>query len=124
MSSPWVIGAGAGLLAASVSVASSLWRGDPHLVSTAPGFLTFLVVGGLVWFAVKRAAVHNRGRAFQSGRHAGLAASLTFAVCMGAFTWWYLPSHAFSLAGFGAVSGFVMAYLVGFVATRVVANPR
>jgi hypothetical protein len=117
MSSPWVIGGGAGLLAAATAVASNLWRGDPHLVSTAPDLLTLVIVGGLVWLAVKRVAAHDRARAVRAGRHAALAASGTFAVGMGAFTWWYLPSHAFALAGF--LSGFAMVYLVGFVAVRI-----
>lgn len=119
MTSPGAIGAGAGLLSTFVAAASNLLRGDPHLVSTAPDLLTLVAVVAVVWFAVRRAGAHPvAGR--QSAQKATIVASTVFALGMGAFTLWYLPSHALVLGAFGAGSGFVLAYLAGLAASRTI----
>ena len=121
MTSPKTIGVGAGLLSTVAAVASNLRTGDPHRVSTAPDLLTVVVVVAIVWFAVKRAG-QGPAAGRRSAQTATLVASTVFALGMGAFTLWYLPSHALALGGFGAGSGFVLAYLVGFVASRTTWN--
>jgi hypothetical protein len=119
MISPRAIGAGAGLLSTFVAAASNLRRGDPHLVSAAPDLLTLVAVVAVVSFAVRRAgAQHVAGR--ESAQKATVVASTVFALGMGAFTLWYLPSHALVLGAFGAGSGFVLAYLAGLAASRTI----
>jgi hypothetical protein len=117
MTSPWVRGGAAGLLAGATAVASNLRRGEPHLISIFPDLLTFMIVGTLVWLAVWGVRTDDRVHANHARRQTTLVASSTFAVCIGAFAWWYLPSNSILLAGFAALSGFVLTYLVGFVAT-------
>ena len=122
MTSPRTIGVGAGLLSTGVAVVSNLRRGDPHLVSTAPDLLTLAVVVAVVWFAVRWAAGQPRLAGRDSARTATVIASAVFAVGMGAFTVWYLPSHALVLGAFGAATGFWLPYLAGFVASRTTQN--
>lgn len=121
MTSPGAIGAGAGVISTCVAAASNLLRGNPHLVSTAPDLLTLVAVVAVVWIAVRRAGAHPvAGR--QSAQRATVVASTVFALGMGAFTLWYLPSHALVLGAFGAGSGFVLAYLAGLAASRTIQN--
>jgi hypothetical protein len=117
MTSPWVRGGAAGLLAGAIAVASNLRRGDLHSISTFPDLLTFVVAGTLVWLAVWGVRTDDRVHANHARRQTALVASSTFAVCIGAFAWRYLPSSSILLAGSAALSGFVLTYLVGFVAT-------
>lgn len=118
MTSPGTIGVGAGLLSTVVAVASNLRRGDPHLVSTAPDLLTLVVVVAVVWFAVRWAGAQQHVAGRHPAKRTTIVASTVFALGMGAFTLWYLPSHAPVLGAFGAGSGFVLAYLAGFAASR------
>lgn len=124
MTSPGTIGVGAGLLSTVVAVGSNLRRGDPHLVSAAPDLTTLVLVVAVVWLAVRWGGAQRRSE----GRHPALTttvvASSVFALGMGAFTVWYLPSHAPVLGAFGAVSGFVLAYLAGFAASQTVRTVR
>ena len=117
MTSPRTIGVGAGLLSTGVAVVSNLRRGDPHVVSTAPDLLTLVIVVAVVWFAVRWAGGQGvAGR--DAARTATVVASAVFAIGMGAFTVWYLPSHALVLGAFGAATGFWLPYLAGLVASR------
>lgn len=121
MTSPATIGVGAGLLSTIVVVASNLRRGDPHLVSTAPDLLTLAVVVAVVWFAVRRVVAQDQREPQRSAQTTTIVAGAVFALGMGAFTWWYLPSHAIVPAGFAAISGFALVCLVGFVVRRIAA---
>ncbi len=120
MTSPAKIGVGAGLLSTVVAVASNLRRGDPHLVSTSPDLLTLLAVGAVVWFAVRWAGAQQQGTTLHSAKTTTVVASIVFAVGIGAFTLWYLPSHALVLGATAAGSGFALVYLAGLVASRTI----
>ena len=122
MTSPGTIGVGAGLLSTIVAVASNLRRGDPHIVSTAPDLLTLAVVVTVVWFAVRRVGAQHQVEPLRSAQKTTVVASTVFALGMGAFTWWYLPSHAPILGAVGACSGFVLAYVAGFAASRTLSR--
>jgi hypothetical protein len=123
MTSPRTIGVGAGLLSTGVAVASNLQRGNPHRVSMAPDLLTLFIVVAVVWFAVRWAGGQPRVAGRDSARTATVAASAVSAIGMGAFTLWYLPSHALVLGALGAGSGFVFAYLAGTAASRATQKP-
>lgn len=55
MQSAWLLGSGAGLLAAMVSIVGNVWRGDQHTFSILPGFITGLTVVLLLGFGARRA---------------------------------------------------------------------
>jgi hypothetical protein len=62
-----------------------------------------------------------RQQSQSTGRMAGVRTAFTAgvvcAVAMAVFTWWYLPTHARSLAAFSAVGNFVLVFFVGLAAT-------
>ena len=118
MTSPRTIGVGAGLLSTAVAVASNLRRGDPHLVSTAPDLLTLVVVVAVVWCAVRWAGAQQQTAGRHPAQTTTVVTSTVFALGIGAFTLWYLPSHALVLGALAAGSGFALIYLAGFVASR------
>lgn len=121
MSAHLGLGVVAGLLAAGVSVAANLRRGDPHLISTAPDVVTALIVGLIVSWAVWHAALRNRAHARLAAHRTALAASGTFAVAMSAFAWWYFNHVSFAMFVFGAGTAFGLAYLFGLVTSQVAA---
>lgn len=118
MTSPAMIGVGTGLLSTAVAVASNLRRGDPHVVSTAPDLLTLVVVVAVVWFAVRWAGGQPQTSGQNPAKTTTVLASTVFALGIGTFTLWYLPSHAPVLGAVAAGSGFAVIYLAGFVASR------
>jgi hypothetical protein len=42
-----------------------------------------------------------------------LVAGVVCAAVMAVFTWWYLPTHALSLAAFAAVTSFALVFVIG-----------
>jgi drug/metabolite transporter (DMT)-like permease len=115
MRSPWVLGIIAGCAASALSIASDLRRGDPHLVSAAPGLLGVIAIAALIYTIVRRSDSRGSGR--EAGMQATLGASGVCALALAAFTWFYLPNHPLTLAGFAAVGSVVMVYIVGYAAT-------
>ncbi|MGE3275079.1 MAG: hypothetical protein AB7O67_08190 [Vicinamibacterales bacterium] len=118
MASPAMIGVGAGLLSTVVATVSNLHRGDPHLVSTAPDLLTLVAIVAIVWRAVRWTGGLDDARGRHPAQVTAVVASTVFAVGMGAFTLWYLPSHAPVLAAAAAVSSFLLACVTGVAASR------
>lgn len=116
------LGVVAGLLAAGVSVAANLRRGDPHLISTAPDIVTALIVGLIVSWAVWQAALRDRAHARVAAHRTALAASGTFAVAMSAFAWWYFNHVSFAMFAFAAGTAFGLAYLFCLAATQAAAG--
>lgn len=116
------LGVVAGLLAAAVSIAANLRRGDPHGLSTAPDILSALIVGLVVWLAVRHAALQHRAHAQVAAHRTALAASITFAVAMTGFSWWYFNHGSLMMFAFASGTAFGLAYLFGVVATRVAAK--
>ena len=116
------LGVVAGLLAAGVSVAANLRRGDPRLISTAPDVMTAVIVGLIVAWAVWQAALRNPAHARVAAHRAALAASSTFAVAMSAFAWWYFNHVSFAMFAFTAGTALGLTYLFGLAATQVAAR--
>ena len=119
---PRIVGVVAGAAAAAVSIASNLWKNDPHLVSTAPDVVTALAMGVVLFVTLRFAVLQHPANAGRAGLHATLAAAIVFAVCTGTFTLWYLPVHSWALAAFSAGAGFLLVCVVGFAVTRMVAS--
>ncbi|MEZ5293799.1 MAG: hypothetical protein R2745_22135 [Vicinamibacterales bacterium] len=122
MTSPWTTGSIAGVVAAVVSAAGNLRRGDPHALSTAPDLATLATITVLVGLAVWRSAAGDGDQVFRRGRRAAVGAGATFAVGAGAFAWWYFPHHSIALASYAALTAFAMAGVVGVMTARVLAS--
>jgi hypothetical protein len=112
------VGVAVGLVVSGLSIAGNLWRGDPHLVTTVPGLFTALTMVAVIVLGVCLVVIREPATR-SAGRRATLLASGVFAACLGMFTLLYLPIHSLTIAGFSAVTGFVLVYLVGFAASFV-----
>ena len=112
------VGVAVGLVVSGLSIAGNLWRGDPHLVTTVPDGFTALVMATVICLGVYRIATQEPATLGASHGVTG-AASVVFAFCLGTFTLIYLPSHSLIIAGFAAVSGFVLVFVLGFAASFV-----
>ena len=112
------VGVAVGLVVSGLSIAGNLWRGDPHLVTTVPDVFTALVMAAVICLGLYRVATQEQ---VAVGASQGVirAASVVFAVCLGTFTLIYLPSHSLLIAGFAALSGFVLVFVLGFAANLV-----
>ena len=123
MNSDSMLGIAAGLVAAGLSIASNLWRSDPHRVSAMPDVWTGVVISLVIYAAVRHAVAQHPMQGRDAGRHATIAAGGAFAVSMAAFTLWYLPIHSPLLASLAGVACFIVITMVGFLVTRFVTRP-
>lgn len=113
------VGVAVGLVVSGLSIAGNLWRGDPHLVSTVPDLFTALTVVAVIALGVCL-VVFQQPATRAAGPRATLVASSVCAACLGMFTLAYLPSHTVTIAGFAAITGFVLVYLIGFATNFLV----
>lgn len=113
-----VLGVVLGLAVSALSISGNLRRGDPHLVSIAPDLISAMAIAVLTYSVVRRAIRRQSpGAGREAGMHTAFIASVVCATAMAVFTWWYLPTHAPSLAAFSAIGSFMLVFVVGYTAT-------
>ncbi len=111
-------GIGAGIVAAALSVAGNVWRGDPHLVSAYPDVLSAAVVPAAVWFAVRRWSGDGgaTGASVTAGWYMTAVAASVSAVIHVCFTAYWLPSGWSALVPITAILAFAFTLILGTLA--------
>ena len=119
---PAVAGTICGLSLAGVSMWRNVARADLHEVSPFPDLFTLLLVVA-VFIGVLR---WQAGGVADAGRRLAIAAAGSFGLAIGVFAWAWLPSHPIGLAVYAAITSFIFALIIGFVASIVCAigSPR
>jgi hypothetical protein len=116
---PVLLGLACGTVAATVSIAGNLRRGDPHLVSTFPDLAAVLVAPAVLLIAMlrMRGARLDRDALGAAGRRLTVTAAGVFCLLLGAFAWYWLRS--FGLATYVAGTSFISILIAGFVVSLV-----
>ena len=112
-----LLGSAAGAVAGLMS-----WRGnqEPHLVSTFPDLVTFLVfmvlVTAVVWVELSRQSAPNRSAALRTGAVVGSAAGVMFGVAMILVGVLQFTRPFVILLSFGFLGAFVLSVMFGLFA--------
>jgi len=117
MTRPLLLGSAAGAVVGLLS-----WRGnqEPHLVSTFPDLVTFLVfmvlVTSVVWIELGRRAVPNRSAALRTGAVVGSAAGVMFGAALVWAGILQFTQPTVILLSYGFLGAFVLSVLFGLIA--------
>ena len=112
-----ILGSAVGLVGGLLS-----WRGnrEPHLVSTFPDTLTFLVflvlITSVVWLELGRQAVPNRSAALRLGAVIGSAAGVVFGTVLIVLGVFQFTRPFVTLLAFGFVGAIVISVAFGLLA--------